>query len=309
MNNFKIVDQTIAKPIVSVAILAYNHQDYIAQAIESVLMQKTKFSVQIVIAEDCSSDNTRSIILDYQKKYPEVIKLILQHKNVGARQNNYDLLSNLTGQYIAALEGDDYWTDPEKLRKQVDYLEANQDCNLVYHRSEVLDEESGKIELETLNNPDFTMKRDLNYLALNGNFMHTATVLYRNNFSLPQHLFKGVIGDYILWFLNGEKGKYGYIPDIMSVYRFWGGSVWGKKSLYFRLQSSIEMLCVLRDYTVDHRVKKSLGKKITTLIELLPLKSLNFKEKITFIIFILKVKPSYIFEFLKRGGRYIGTRK
>ena len=67
VNNFKIVDQTIAKPIVSVAILAYNHQDYIAQAIESVLMQKTKFSVQIVIAEDCSSDNTRSIILDYQK--------------------------------------------------------------------------------------------------------------------------------------------------------------------------------------------------------------------------------------------------
>ena len=82
MNNFKIVDQTIAKPIVSVAILAYNHQDYIAQAIESVLMQKTKFSVQIVIAEDCSSDNTRSIILDYQK-YPEVIKLILQHKMLG----------------------------------------------------------------------------------------------------------------------------------------------------------------------------------------------------------------------------------
>lgn len=296
-------------PKVSVFLMVYNHEHYLRTCLDSIINQSVDFNVVINIGEDCSNDNSRAILKEYQYQYPGKFKLLLHEHNVGAMANQMSILKSCDGEYIAMCEGDDYWTDPEKLRKQVDYLEVNQDCNLVYHRSEVLDEESGKKELETLNNPDFTMKRDLNYLALNGNFMHTATVLYRNNFSLPQHLFKGVIGDYILWFLNGEKGKYGYIPDIMSVYRFWGGSVWGKKSLYFRLQSSIKMLCVLRDYTTDHGVKRNLDKKITTSIELLPLKSLNFKEKITFIIFILKVKPFYIFEFFKRGGRYIGMRK
>ena len=125
MNSFKIIDQSDITPDVSIAMLAYNHEKYIVDAIESVLMQRTSYTYKIIIAEDFSTDNTRKIVLDYQKKYPKKIKLILQDKNVGANQNNVDLLTNLEGIYIAALEGDDYWTDPLKLQKQIDFLENN----------------------------------------------------------------------------------------------------------------------------------------------------------------------------------------
>ena len=131
-------------PVISIGMLAYNQEPYIAQAIESVLMQKTTYSYEIVIADDCSNDNTRNIILKYQTQYPEKIKLILQDKNVGASQNTLDLILSLTGRYVAALEADDYWTDPSKLQKQVDFLESNPEYVLCCHRYRVYFQNKGE---------------------------------------------------------------------------------------------------------------------------------------------------------------------
>lgn len=138
-NSFKIINIGINSPDISIAMLAYNHERFIAEAIESVLMQKTSYTYKIIIAEDFSTDNTRKIVLEYQKKYPDKIKLILQEQNVGAGQNNIDLLSNLEGKYIAALEGDDYWTDPLKLQKQVDFLEENEEYGVVWSKFNKVD--------------------------------------------------------------------------------------------------------------------------------------------------------------------------
>lgn len=113
------------KPLVSVWMITYNHEKFIAQAIDSVIMQKTNFDYEIVIGEDCSTDRTREIVLEYKAKHPDKFKLLLQEKNVGMMQNFIVTLKTCNGKYIALLEGDDYWTDPLKLQKQVDFLQAN----------------------------------------------------------------------------------------------------------------------------------------------------------------------------------------
>ena len=119
--------------MVSVFMLAYNHEKYIAEAIDSVLMQKTDFDFDIVIGEDCSTDATRRIVLEDAQKYPNKIKPILHNVNVGAMLNQRYVLEACTGKYVAMCEGDDYWTDPFKLQKQVDFLEANKEYVLATH--------------------------------------------------------------------------------------------------------------------------------------------------------------------------------
>src|SRR5450631_4532338 len=120
-------------PIISVCLITYNHEKYIGKAIESVLQQQTLFSYELIIAEDCSTDNTREIIQDYYRKYPSVIKLVLQEKNVGPENNFIDLLSAAKGKYIAYFEGDDYWIDNKKLQRQVEFLENHPEFVLVFH--------------------------------------------------------------------------------------------------------------------------------------------------------------------------------
>ena len=119
-------------PLVSIHCLAYNHKNYIAQAIESFLMQKTNFDYEIIIGEDCSTDGTREIVFDYAKKYPDLIRLVTSDENVGMNENALRTKLAAKGKYIAYCEGDDYWIDPLKLQKQIDFLEANQDYGMVH---------------------------------------------------------------------------------------------------------------------------------------------------------------------------------
>ena len=118
---------------VSVFMITYNHEKYIAEALDSILMQKTDFDFDIVIGEDCSTDATRRIVLEYSRKYPDKIKLLLHNVNVGFISNMMYVLEACTGKYVAMCEGDDYWTDPFKLQKQVDFLEANKEYALATH--------------------------------------------------------------------------------------------------------------------------------------------------------------------------------
>lgn len=119
--------KTPGEPMVSIGMATYNHEKYIARAIESVLMQEVSFSYELVIAEDCSTDHTREIVVEYQKKYPEVIRLILHDENVGMQENSNCLRRACRGKYRANLEGDDYWLSSDKLQRQVDFLEKNPD--------------------------------------------------------------------------------------------------------------------------------------------------------------------------------------
>lgn len=122
----------IANPLVSVAVITYNHGRYIAQCIDSLLEQDAPFDCEIVVADDCSKDNARDILKEYQKRYPEKIKLLFQDTNQGMIGNYAALLHQCKGKYIAEISGDDFWCDTHKLQKQVETLELHPECDLCY---------------------------------------------------------------------------------------------------------------------------------------------------------------------------------
>lgn len=122
------------EPLVSVVSITYNHERFISKMIEGVLMQQTSFPIELIVAEDCSTDLTRDIILEYQNRYPELIRVIMSESNIGAVANEKRAILAAKGKYIAFCEGDDYWTDPFKLQKQIDFLEFNSNYSVCFHR-------------------------------------------------------------------------------------------------------------------------------------------------------------------------------
>lgn len=134
------------KPLVSIVTITYNHEPWISKAIESVLMQKVSFPIEYIIAEDCSTDGTRKICEQYAQKYPDIIKLLPSDKNYGAVKNEHRAFVAAKGKYIATCEGDDYWTDPLKLQKQVDFLEAHPEYSVTFHRYQKHYLKSGRTE-------------------------------------------------------------------------------------------------------------------------------------------------------------------
>ena len=134
----------MAKPLVSVCMTAYNHAPYIGRAIESVLAQCTSFGVELVIGEDCSTDNTLATCREYAAKYPDRIRLVTAEHNVGMRENYRRTALAGQGKYIAYCDGDDFWCDEEKLQRQVEALEADAEAGMCYTRSERRVEHSDK---------------------------------------------------------------------------------------------------------------------------------------------------------------------
>ncbi len=132
------------EPLVSVCMTAYNHAPYIARAIEGVLAQRTNFGVELVVGEDCSQDNTLSICREYAAKYPDRVRLVTSGKNVGMRENYRRTALAGRGRYVAYCDGDDFWTDEEKLQRQVEALEADASIGMCYTRSERRVEHSDK---------------------------------------------------------------------------------------------------------------------------------------------------------------------
>jgi glycosyltransferase involved in cell wall biosynthesis len=220
------------KPLVSVTIITYNHELYIEQAIMGVMAQVTNFPFEVIIHDDASTDNTQAIIKKYVQKYPQIIIPILQTENhwlgKGINATTTIVWPSAKGKYIAWLEGDDYWTDPYKLQKQVDFLEANPGYVLCFHKVKVLQPDGELAD-------DFIAKVPENYetqetLARLGNYIHTPSVVFRNVIKeFPYEFSLTPIGDYFLYMLLGVFGKYGMINDEMAVYRNSVG-VWSVQS-------------------------------------------------------------------------------
>ena len=138
---------------VSVLMITYNHENFIREAIEGVLMQKTDFPIELIIGEDCSTDGTRKIVMEYASKYPDIIRPLLPDSNLGMMKNFIETMQAATGKYIALCEGDDYWTDPYKLQKQVDILNKLPDIISVTTNSSVCDFSGNLIQSEKIESP------------------------------------------------------------------------------------------------------------------------------------------------------------
>ena len=207
--------------IASIFCLVYNHENYLRQTLDGFLMQKTNFDFEIVVGEDCSTDNSRNILLEYKVQHPTKFKLLLHEKNIGMVENVIATLEACTGNYVALCDGDDYWTDPNKLQKQVDFLEKNKEFSICYHRVKILNDLNGEIKDEILNTFLETKEYDILDLA-KGNLMHTPSVVFRNNqlsLSKNEKFKESPASDYFIHMLNARFGKIKYLPDSMAIYR------------------------------------------------------------------------------------------
>lgn len=210
--------------------ITYGHEKFIEQAINGVLMQECDFEVELVIANDCSPDKTDEIIRKVIDNHPKssFIKYIKHVKNSGMMPNFIFAIQECKGKYIALCEGDDYWTDPLKLQKQVNFLESNSDYVLCFHKVDILQDGNIKADSITAKVPETTTIYDL----AKGNYMHTCSVVYRNNLfpELPEYFKDSPVGDYFLHLLNARYGAIKYLDEIMGVYRLHGTSVWSSKT-------------------------------------------------------------------------------
>lgn len=221
-------NKTLKNPFVSICCITYNHGEFIEDALNSFLMQETEFPFEIIIHDDASTDNTQSIIRQYEEKYPSIIKTIFQQENrysKGISVANY-YIPHLRGIYVAHCEGDDYWTDRFKLKKQIEFLEDNPDYIACYHNVRVVDEYKQKLHGKMDNYPyksDHTITfKDIEQVVLPG---QTASVLYRNHWLIESRenidLFLNckVNGDVKLAVMLGVKGKIFFMSDVMADHR------------------------------------------------------------------------------------------
>lgn len=231
---------------VSVTLIAYNQERFIAQAIEGVLMQQTGFDFELVIGDDCSPDGTRAIVDRYAGD-PRV-RVLDRPRNLGMNSNFWDVLGHCRGQYVAMLEGDDYWTDPSKLQRQADYLDAHAEVAVVHHRVLVLEEGTGR----TRHDPRFRVRRrkTLDDLLRRGNFLHTASTMFRNRDfgDAPPWFFDLKIGDLVIHAMNAAHGEIAYLPRTMSVYRVHPGGVHSLIAENARHENMLTTLGYLDEY-------------------------------------------------------------
>lgn len=207
-------------PLVSVAMITYNHEQYIVQAIAGVLMQETDFEYELVIANDCSTDATNEKITKILSQYPNAnrIRYINHKKNLGMIPNFVDCLESCKGKYIALCEGDDYWTEPFKLQKQVDFLEQHANYSATAHQTLVKHENQKKSDHLFNNLPETDI--ELKDLFSHRRF-HTASFVFRREcFDGKSFVFSNITsGDKLLFLLCGYWGKLHFFAEPMAVYR------------------------------------------------------------------------------------------
>lgn len=228
---------------------SYNHENFIEQTLQGFVMQKTNFDFEAIIADDCSTDNTPKILKKYADKYPKIIKPILRSENIGIEANFFTTALELNAEYIALCEGDDYFTDEYKLQKQVDFLDAHPECSICCHSVREFYEDGSRPDSIFPPRPFLKNKTVLDIEdLLENNFIQTNSAMYRWRFNGKEQL-KDIFPTEILpidWFLHllhAQKGKIGFIDEVMSAYRRHPGGIWWEGAhnlIKFHLQHGLK---------------------------------------------------------------------
>ncbi len=236
-------------PLVSVCMITYNHEAFISEAIEGVLVQKTAFPIDLVISDDCSSDRTGEICREYQAKYPDVIRLLNREHNLGMQKNFMSTIQACSGKYVALCEGDDYWTDPLKLQRQVDFLEANPDFAVCHHRLRIRNEDDPGDASFTPKSPEILTFEEL----AKRQYIGTASCVFRNKlFQFPDFFLEVPSTDYALHLLNSFHGKIKFIDETMGVYRLQSGGEWTRRAAIDKGAAALETTIRCRAHFYPH---------------------------------------------------------
>lgn len=237
-------------PFIAIWMVTYNHGQFIAQAIESVLSQKTSYPYRLYIGEDCSPDNTRAICQDYASRYPDRITLICTEKNnIDQNSSNiYNAAFNSGAKYIAMLEGDDYWIDNYKLQKQVDFLEQHADYSMCFSNARVLN----SMGMQTINAPVYKEYYTVEDIVQGDAFIYIPTLLYRNilGFPLPSVYNKTRCGDIAIELLLADTGKGKFFNEDMAVYRQHASSLSRSEAFLSKLErAKFDLFDNFNEYT------------------------------------------------------------
>ena len=215
------------KPLVSIGSITFNHEKFIAESLDSILIQETNFPFEIIIRDDCSTDGTATIVKEYAEKFPHINSTILETENQYSKgvRGSIVLYQKVVGKYVAMLEGDDYWRDKSKLQKQVDFLDTNSDYVLSYCNSIVVDENDKLISESRHSLPkEYTSEQ----MLLTEAYIPTNTAMFRKVVTLSPEQYNNTLSvDTLLWHLLGHHGKSKYQENIISsVYRVHSGGVY-----------------------------------------------------------------------------------
>jgi len=229
-------------PKLSVNIITFNHAQFIGKALDSVLMQSTSFDYEIIIGDDCSTDGTCEIIRSYHQRFPDKIKPLFREKNVGMMRNVKETLEACTGEYIAFLEGDDYWTDTGKIQAQSDYLDQHPDCVVCHHKVDYILSPSGKIVREF---PPPRYRKNLvgpRHLATL-NCIQTCSAMFRSKCLPPfdDEFQQLKLGDWPLFVLLSQHGWIGFIDRNMAHYRIHPNNGWNNRPPEYKIKAMEQM--------------------------------------------------------------------
>ena len=215
---------SIETPLVSICAIAYNHEKYIEDAMDGMLMQETTFPFEIIVHDDASTDNTANIIRKYAEKFPNIVRPIFQTENQYSkkkRQVKSFVYEKARGKYMALCECDDYWIDANKLQIQIDLMEQNPQCHMSFHAAEERfnHDKCGKIIAKHVNRNKVFSTSEV--ILGGGGFCPTASVIHRKEIvsNLPSFLNDAPVGDYFLQIFGSLNGGALYVDKVMSVYR------------------------------------------------------------------------------------------
>ena len=236
----------VTEPVVSVAMRTYEHAPFVAQAIESVLIQEAPFEFELVIGEDCSEDGTREIVGRYAERFPERVRAILPAENVGHGEILRRVLDACRGRFVAYLDGDDYWTSTAKLRRQVDHLDAHPEQVSCFHDASLVfgaaAEPSG-LTTPALAESSFALEDILTEC-----FVPSPTMVFRREVlaALPDWAFESAWIDWLIHIRCAERGPLGYIPEPMAAYRVHEGGMFSALDRVTQIEEDLRFYEQLR---------------------------------------------------------------
>jgi glycosyltransferase involved in cell wall biosynthesis len=229
-------------PRLSVYVITFNQAEFVSKALDSVLMQRTTFDYEIIVGDDCSTDGTIEILKEYQTRFPGRIKPLFHEKNVGMMRNAMDTLQKCSGEYVACLEGDDYWTDPDKLQIQIEYLEQHPECALSHHKVEHIGWPAGAKLREFPPLRYRCARSDGRDLAL-FNHIQTCSVVFRRKWmpALDAQFQQLKLGDWPLFVLLSQRGWIGYLNRTMAHYRVHTSNSWNCRPAEYKIRAMENM--------------------------------------------------------------------
>jgi len=230
----------MSTPAVSVVLRTYDHARFIAQAIESVLIQRTPFPFELVIGEDYSGDGTREIVERYARERPEIIRAVLPERNLGHGEILRLAMGEARGDFIAYLDGDDYWTSPAKLARQVAFLKANPDCASCFHDVSLVYDEAGLPSGSV--SPGFGEERFTLEQIVMECFVPAPAMMFRREIAeaLPGWVFDSAWIDWLIHIRSAQLGSIGYIPQPLAAYRVHRGGMFSGLDRVSQLEGDLD---------------------------------------------------------------------